>query len=135
MTRPLPNLHMANPPPSDIPNLLFTEIDIPSLLIWIQLGRSFWGHYSLAPTWQLCFLSSTFSGVVSPLFHLLPLFLSSLPSSCSFQLPQSVVLGILKVPPVSSLLSHWLLATLFTKQNQLGTGSLGGLCMCVLGTK
>ena len=38
MARPFLNLHMANLPPSDIPDLEFTKFYILSLLPWTQLG-------------------------------------------------------------------------------------------------
>ena len=104
MVGPLPNFHMANLSPSNIPELLLTKFYISTLLpcTW---SDSALGTALPAPslTWRLCSLFHTFSCMT-------PFFLFPFP-------------GIPKVLPLSALPSHWLLETLFTNQNQLGAGS------------
>jgi hypothetical protein len=122
MVGPLPNLHVANPSPSDIPTLLLTKIYIPSLLPSTQSGNPlellFPSSYmaamhALCPkSFQLWHFSSFSQYGRSPIF---------------FPSLSGPWLRILNVLPLSALPSHWLLANLFTNQNQLGTGSLSAL--------
>ena len=112
MAEPLPNLHVANLP-SNTPNSSFTKIYIPSLLRWTQsdsppgatLPWPLSGAYALCP-------------VPSQMWHLgSPLTWQLSPSSCCGPLPRNS-----RSPASVFLPSHWPRATLFTNQDQLGTG-------------
>ena len=116
---PLPNLHMANSPSPDIPKLLLTTFYIPSLLPWTQLD---------SPLGLRCSGSYTVSMLSVPylLRHgVFSLFVLAWPISSFFLClspgnPKSPT----SVYPVQPL---YLLATVFTNQNQTGTGSLSVL--------
>jgi hypothetical protein len=64
MAGPLPNLHVANPPPSDNPDLILRKSYIPPRLPWTR-DASLLGRDPLAPPWQPCSLSLTFSDLAS----------------------------------------------------------------------
>lgn len=113
----LPNLHVANSPPSDILKLLLTKIYISPLPLWTQSGSPL----GVAPSWleHGCYAlwSCTVSDMESFFFlawriSLFPLFPFCLSASC-----------ILKVRPWFAFLSHWLPATLFINQIQVGAVS------------
>ena len=72
------------------------------------------GCSSPAPIWRPCSLSCTFSSMVS--------FFSFWHCRSPSPSPSLSCPGILKVLLLSALYSHWLLRSLFTNQNQLGTG-------------
>lgn len=83
------NFNVANPPPQIFPSYyLLYPSPRPS---WAAL----WGPDSLAPTWCLCSLSHTSSGVVP-----FPSFSWHGQSPPSLSVPRQ---GILKIPPLSAL--------------------------------
>lgn len=111
MVGPLLNLHVANPSPFDIPELLLNSI--------FHLCCPRPSHAALSsciPLTSTCWLSSL--SLVSLTWCLLPAWRLSHLSSLLSPLP-----GNPKSPADISLSSHCLLATLFTNQNQLGTRS------------
>ena len=122
MVRQIPNIDMANPPPSDIPKSLLTTIYIPTLLPWTKLGSP------LEPLFPCSYLVAMFS-----VLHLLRHGVSSPPSVLAWWLSFFFLLsvpspGILKVLPLSALLSHWLLHLYLPEAGSL-TVLYVGFCM------
>jgi hypothetical protein len=118
MAGPLPDLHKANPPPSDIPKLLLTKSYLLSLLPWTQsrspLGPLYPGSYMVA----MLSVPYLLKHCISPLpllawwtFFLLPLvphpgilkvpLLSALPRHCCWQLSLPVRTNLGQGPSVS----------------------------------
>ena len=116
---PSPNFHVVNPPPADNPGFSLTKFYILPWLLWPQSAAQL--------GWALdCTLlaPSPFQHGVSPLLFTLPT-----PWSPSPPLSWSQTQENSKVPLLSALPSHWLPASLFTNQNQLGSWSLSVLHM------
>ena len=103
--------------PSDNPELLLSKSYILSWLLWTQRA------IQLAILSRLLHMPAKSSTLLghggSPLLLLA--------SRISFPFLSFPSLRILKVLPLPALSNHWLLASLFTNQNQLGAGSISVL--------
>lgn len=109
MAAPLPNLHVVNPSSTDKIYIYFGFPEPRGLPNWATLSQRL--HMLAMPP-----CDPLFSGMVSLLFSLS----QHGGSSSSFLSVSSP--RIQKVLPLYALPNHWLLASLFTNQSQLGVG-------------
>jgi hypothetical protein len=115
MAEPPPNSHVANPTLSDI----YSGYYLLKSIFYLACPKS--RHAALL----VCVLPPPPQGALcSALSQVWHLSSPSPDTADLLLLPPPLVpcLGILNVLPLSALSSYWLLATLFTNQNQLGSG-------------
>ena len=112
------NFHMANPSPSDNPELsIFTFCILP----WLPCG-----HTHLTAIWWLCLpVLNILRHGISTYLCLLALWISF---SSSFPVPSQRILQVSTLP---AMLSHWLSVSLFANQKQMWAGSQKlRVCIC-----